>query len=338
MVTAPTASNRIGTEVALGMLRTMLLIRRFEEAMVDLYQRNLIPGFIHPAIGEEAVHAGVQAHLRGVDHVAATHRGHGPAIAKGLDLQGMMAEVLGRRDGLLGGRGGSLHVGDWTQRCLPASPLVGGNIATMTGVALAHRDSGDGGVAVAYFGDGALNRGSCHEAVNLAAIWRLPVVFAVIDNGWAISVPRSYATAGALPDRARAYGIPGEVVDGKDVLACYEGAGNAVARARDGGGPSMLFFDCPRGYGHEEGDAQEYRDRAEYDAARARDPIPAAIATLRAMGVLTDELLTELRQDVESQVSRAVRFGMESPEPDGAEAFKFVRPSQQQDINPGTKS
>lgn len=338
MLTPSVESGRLDADVAVRMLRTMLLIRRFEEAMVHLYQRNLIPGFIHPGIGEEAVHVGVQAHLRDVDHIAATHRGHGQAIAKGVDLQKMMAEVLGRRDGLLGGRGGSLHVGDWTRRCLPASPLVGGNIATMTGVAIAHRDSGDGGVAVAYFGDGALNRGSCHEAVNLAAIWRLPIVFAVIDNGWAISVPRSYATAGDLPDRARAYGIPGEVVDGKDVLACYEAAGEAVTRARDGGGPSMLFFDCPRGYGHEEGDAQDYRDRADYEAARARDPIPLAVTAFRSMGLLTDELLAELRSDVESQVDQAVKFGLASPEPEGTEALKFVRPSQAHDNDPGTAS
>jgi pyruvate dehydrogenase E1 component alpha subunit len=326
-VTAPVESD-LDPGTAARMLRQMLLIRRFEEALVDLYRRNLIPGFIHPAYGEEAVHVGVQAHLRDTDHVAATHRGHGQAIAKGVDLPGLAAEVLGRRDGVLGGRGGSLHVGDWSVNCLPASPLVGGNIATMTGVALAHRDSGDGGIAVAYFGDGALNRGSFHEAVNLAAIWRLPVVYAVIDNGWAISVPRHYSTAGELPDRARAYGLPGVVVDGKDVLACHRAAGEAVRRARDGGGPTVLFFDCPRGYGHEEGDAQDYRDRADYEAARARDPIPAAVSAFQRLGLVDEAALEALREGVEAEVRAAVEFGLASPEPDGAEAFEHVRPSQ----------
>jgi acetoin:2,6-dichlorophenolindophenol oxidoreductase subunit alpha len=314
--------------MAASALRRMLLIRRFEEAMVDLYRRNLIPGFIHPGIGEEAVHAGVQVHLRDTDHVGATHRGHGQALAKGVDPARLMAEVLGRRDGVLGGRGGSLHAGDWSVGCLPASSLVGGHIATMTGTALGHKDNGDDGVAVCYLGDGALNRGSFHEAANLAAIWHLPIVYAVIDNGWAISVPRRSSTAGELVDRARAYGMPGGIVDGKDILACADAAGEAVARAREGGGPAMLFFDCPRGYGHEEGDAQEYRDREEYLAAVARDPIPAAIDAFRSCGLLDEAEVTQLREEVEEVVRRAVEFGLASPEPDPADASRGVRPSQ----------
>jgi pyruvate dehydrogenase E1 component alpha subunit len=316
------------SEIAASMLRQMLLIRRFEEAMVDLYRRNLIPGFIHPGIGEEAVHAGVQAHLRDTDHVGATHRGHGQALAKGVDPAGLMAEILGRRDGILGGRGGSLHAGDWSVGCLPASSLVGGHIATMTGVALGHKDNGDDGVAVCYLGDGALNRGSFHEAANLAAVWRLPIVYAVIDNGWAISVPRCSSTAGNLVDRARAYGMPGQLVDGKDVLACAEAAARAVARAREGGGPSMLFFDCPRGYGHEEGDAQEYRDREDYLAAVARDPIPAAIHAFCSRGLLEEAEVSRLRGETDQVVRRAVEFGLASPEPDPADALRGIRPSQ----------
>jgi acetoin:2,6-dichlorophenolindophenol oxidoreductase subunit alpha len=314
--------------IARSILRQMLLIRRFEEAMIDLYRRNLIPGFIHPGIGEEAVHAGVQAHLRDGDHVGATHRGHGQALAKGVDPAGLMAEVLGRRDGVLGGRGGSLHAGDWAVGCLPASSLVGGHIGTMTGVALGHQEAGDGGVAVCYLGDGALNRGSFHEAANLAALWRLPIVYAVIDNGWAISVPRRLSTAGALVDRARGYGMPGQVVDGKDIRACYDAAGVCVQRARDGAGPSMLFFDCPRGYGHEEGDAQEYRERSEYEAAIARDPVPAAVAAFRSDGLLDQAEIAQLTEEVAEVVRKAVEFGLASPEPDPAEALRLVRPSQ----------
>lgn len=318
----------IDAATATDVLRNMLLIRKFESAMVELYQRNLIPGFIHPAIGEEAVHAGVQANLRPVDHVAATHRGHGQALAKGVDPQRMMAEVLGRRDGLLGGVAGSLHIGDWHNNVLPASPLVGGNIATMTGVGLAHKDAGDGGVAVAYFGDGAANRGSFHEAVNLGAVWKLPVIYAVIDNGWAISVPRATATAGSLVDRAKGYGIPGELVDGKDVGACYLAAGRAISRARAGEGPTLLIFDCPRGYGHEEGDAQDYRPKGDYAAATARDPLTIATDTFLEHGVLTRSDVDQLSAEVDAVVRGAVDFGLASPEPVPEDAFTHVRPSQ----------
>jgi TPP-dependent pyruvate/acetoin dehydrogenase alpha subunit len=313
---------------ATELLRIMLLIRKFESAMVELYQRNLIPGFIHPAIGEEAVHAGVQGNLHPVDHVAATHRGHGQALAKGVDPLRMMAEVLGRRDGLLGGVAGSLHIGDWASNVLPASPLVGGNIATMTGVGLAHKEAGDGGVAVAYFGDGATNRGSFHEAVNLGAIWKLPVVYAVIDNGWAISVPRTASTSGSLVDRAAGYGIPGELVDGKNVTACYAAAGRAVSRARAGDGPTLLVFDCPRGYGHEEGDAQDYRPKQDYAAATARDPLRIATEDFLERDLITQDEVESMTADVDALVRRAVEFGLASPEPAAEDAFAYVRPSQ----------
>lgn len=309
-------------------LRTMVLIRRFEEAMIDLYRRNLIPGFIHPGIGEEAVHVGVCDHLHATDHIIATHRGHGQALAKGADPNSMMAEVLGKKDGLLGGRGGSLHIGDWSVGCLPASPLVGGGIATITGVALAHKMSGDGGVAVGFFGDGALNRGAFHEAANMASAWRLPIVYVCIDNGWAISVPREASTAGELIDRARAYGIVGAYVDGKDIAECFATAGEAIERARQGGGPSMLFFDCPRGYGHEEGDAQEYRDKADFEQARARDPIPLAIGYFTRRGLLKDGDVSGIESDIARIVDRAIEFAMNSALPEAQSAFEGVRPSQ----------
>lgn len=322
------ASPALTADTGQELIRIMILIRQFERAMVELYQRNLIPGFIHPAIGEEAVHAGVQGHLRALDHVAATHRGHGQALAKGVDPNRMMAEVLGRRDGLLGGVGGSLHIGDWAVNCLPASPLVGGNIATMTGVALAHKDARDGGIAVAYFGDGAVNRGSFHEALNLGSLWKLPIVYAVIDNGWAISVPRTASTAGNFLDRAKGYGVCGEVVDGKNLQATYAAAGRAVERARDGSGPTLLVFDCPRGYGHEEGDGQEYRPEEDYRAAVARDPIKLAVTDLTRAGLLSEGRLQEIRGEVDRVVREAVDFGLASPQPDPQAAFDFVRPSQ----------
>lgn len=325
-----TAVKPIDKKAAEEMLRNMHLVNIFEQAMVELYQKNIIPGFIHPAIGEEAVHAGVQAHLRPTDHVGATHRGHGQALVKGVDPNRMMAEVLGRKDGLLGGRGGSLHIGDWDSNVLPASPLVGGSISPMTGVALAHQLDGDGGVAVAYFGDGASNRGSFHEAVNLAGVWKLPVVFALIDNGWAISVAREKSTSGKLVDRAAGYGIAGEQVDGKDIVACYEAAGRAIERARAGEGPTLLVFDCPRGYGHEEGDAQEYRPKDDYKAATDREPIKIATEKFLTEGLLTQTDVDVIVAQVDAVVVEAVKFALESPQPDPSDAFTHVLPSLEQ--------
>jgi pyruvate dehydrogenase E1 component alpha subunit len=309
-------------------LKSMLLIRHLEEAMIELYRRNQIPGFIHPAIGEEAVHAGVIDQLTLADHVIATHRGHGQALVKGVDPARMMAEVLGKRDGVLGGRGGSLHIGDWTVGCLPASPLVGGGLGVMSGLGLAHHLAEDGGVGVCFFGDGALNRGAFHEAVNLASVWKLPVIYACIENGWAISVARAKATAGELSARAHAYGIPGTVIDGKDVFACHQAAGETIARARRGDGPSMLFFDCPRGYGHEEGDNQEYRDKAEYEAAVQRDPIKLAVDRWVDSRVLSAEEIKALRDEVAAVVSDAVEFGLASNPPESTDAFTKIRPSE----------
>jgi acetoin:2,6-dichlorophenolindophenol oxidoreductase subunit alpha len=320
------AETSFTEESAKRIFRTMLLIRRFEEAMIDLYRRNLIPGFIHPGIGEEAVHVGVCDHLRPSDSVVATHRGHGQALAKGVDPDRMMAEVLGRATGVLGGRGGSLHVGDWAVGCLPASPLVGGGIATMTGIAFAHQHAGQGNVAVCFFGDGALNRGAFHEAVNMASIWRLPIVYACIDNGWAISVPRSVSTAGELVDRARAYGMAGAYVDGKDIAECHSAAAEAIQRARAGRGPTVLFFDCPRGYGHEEGDAQEYRDKLDYEQAKDRDPLSIAAKFFAKRGLLSDDRFAELESEVVALVDHAVTFAINSPPPQPDSAFEGVRP------------
>lgn len=307
-------------------LRSMLQIRRVEEAMIDLYRRNLIPGFIHPGVGEEAVHVGVCDHLDERDQIVATHRGHGQALAKGIDPKRMLAEVLGKRDGPLGGKGGSLHVGDWSQGILPASPLVGGGIGTMTGVALAHALNEDSGVAVCFFGDGAVNRGAFHEAVNVASLWKLPIVYACIDNGWAISVPRNMSTAGSYVGRASGYGIPGEVVDGKDVLASRKAAGVAVERARGGDGPTLLFFDCPRGYGHEEGDGQHYRPKEDFEAARERDPVRLATNEFIERGLVDSGQVERITYEVEQEIADAIAFAEQSPLPEPSEAFEHVRP------------
>ena len=330
MTTASTLApeTELDPEDASRLVRTMLLVRRVEEEMIDCYRRNLIPGFIHPAIGEEAVHAGIAIALDERDHVVGSHRNHGVVLARGCEPRRMLAEVLGRRDGLLGGRGGSLHAGDWEIGCLPASPLVGGGIATMTGLGLAHKLANDGGVAVCVFGDGAANRGSYPESLNMAAIWHLPVIYAIVDNNWAISVPRNVSTAGDLVERAAAFGVAAEHVDGKDVAACTDAARRAAARARAGEGPTVLVFDCPRAYGHEEGDSQEYRSKADIEAAVARDPIALATAAFMAAGLMDQEEIEQIRREVDAEVTDAITFALASPHPDPADAFRFVRPSQ----------
>lgn len=300
--------------------------------MIDCYRRNLIPGFIHPAIGEEAIHAAFALHLGLQDHVVGSHRNHGVVLAKGADPRRMLAEVLGKQTGLLGGRGGSLHAGDWAIGCLPSSPLVGGGIATMTGLGLAHKLSGDGGVAVCFFGDGAANRGSYPEALNMAAVWQLPVVYAVIDNGWAISVARDVASGGDLVERGLAYGVPSHRVDGKDVVACERAAGEAVERARAGGGPTVLVFDCPRGYGHEEGDAQEYRAKEDYEFALHRDPLRIATDAFLASRLVTQDELDQIDAEVRAVVSEAVAFALESPLPAPEDAFQHVRPGEAAEV------
>lgn len=331
--TRPASPGSLDAQQARTVVRSMLTTRETELLMIGWYKRNLIPGFIHPAIGEEAVHAGISLALDDRDHIIGSHRNHGVVLARGASPAGMLAEVLGRRDGLLGGRGGSLHAGDPARGCLPASPLVGGGIATMTGIALAHKLAGDGGVGVVVFGDGAANRGSYPEALNMAAIWSLPVIYAVIDNGWAISVARPHASAGDLTARAAAYDVAAERVDGKDVIACVDAAARAVALARSGGGPSVLVFDCPRGYGHEEGDAQEYRDRNEIAAAEARDPVERGIAALIAAGLVTDETVAQLRREVAEEIRVAGEEALASPQPDPGDAFRFVRPGQESPVD-----
>ena len=261
-----------------GLYRTMLTIRLFEQRVSREFRTGEIPGFVHMYIGEEAVAAGVCANLDDSDYVTSTHRGHGHCIAKGCELGPMMAEIYGREDGLCKGRGGSMHIADFSRGMLGANAIVGGGIALATGAGLASSVRGSGQVAVAFFGDGAANQGVLHESLNLAAIWKLPVLYVCENNGFAESTPAAYATS--VPDvasRAVAYGIPGVVADGADVREVYAAAHAAVARARAGEGPTLLEVKTYRHYGHFEGDPDRYRDDEDRRLdARARRPRPAA--------------------------------------------------------------
>jgi pyruvate dehydrogenase E1 component alpha subunit len=311
----------------LALYRTMLTIRLFEQRVAREFRTGEIPGFVHMYIGEEAVAAGVCANLREDDYVTSTHRGHGHCIAKGCDLDRMMAEIYGREDGLCRGRGGSMHIADFSRGMLGANAIVGGGIALATGAGLASSVRGSGQVAVAFFGDGAANQGVLHESLNLAAIWKLPVLYVCENNGFAESTPAAYATS--VPDvasRASAYGIPGVVADGADVLDVYSAAHAAVARARAGEGPTLLEVKTYRFMGHFEGDPDRDRGDEEREATRERDALEALRERLVADGHATEAELDALRAELEEAVSHAVEFARASPFPDPAELERYVYP------------
>jgi TPP-dependent pyruvate/acetoin dehydrogenase alpha subunit len=258
----------------------VLRIRRFEERLQREFHAGNVPGLVHLQIGQEAVAAGVCAALRDGDQVTSTHRPHGHAVARGLPLTPIIAELLGRVDGLCRGWGGSMHLIDVDAGFLGANGIVGASAPLAVGAALSARQRGDGSLATAFFGDGALGQGSLYEAVNLAVIWRLPVVFVCEDNGYADATPAEYAVGGDRSRRLAAFGVPAEVVDGMDVHAVAEAASNAVQRARAGGGPSVLHCETYRYVGHAEGaygyyppDSARYRTDEELEAWRARDPV-----------------------------------------------------------------
>jgi pyruvate dehydrogenase E1 component alpha subunit len=304
----------------------MTTIRLFEQRVAREFRTGEIPGFVHMYVGEEAVAAGVCANLDERDYITSTHRGHGHCIAKGCDLRRMMAEIYGREDGLCKGRGGSMHIADFSRGMLGANAIVGGGIALATGAALAASVRGSGEVAVAFFGDGAANQGVLHESLNLAAIWGLPAVYVCENNGFAESTPAAYATS--VPDvasRAAAYGIPGVIADGADAVAVYEAAREAVRRARAGEGPTLLEVKTYRFMGHFEGDPDRYRDDGDREAARSRDALAALRGRLLAAGAGEAEL-DALAAEVDAEVSEAVAFAKASPFPDPAEIERYVYP------------
>jgi pyruvate dehydrogenase E1 component alpha subunit len=313
------------TELAL--YRTMLTIRLFEQRVAREFRTGEIPGFVHMYIGEEAVAAGVCANLEESDYVTSTHRGHGHCIAKGCDLGPMMAEIYGREDGLCKGRGGSMHIADFSRGMLGANAIVGGGIALATGAGLAASVRGSAQVAVAFFGDGAANQGVLHESLNLAAIWKLPVVYVCENNGFAESTPAAYATSVPnVAERAASYGLPGVTVDGADVLAVYAAAREAVSRARAGDGPTLLEVKTYRFMGHFEGDPDRYRDDDERGTTREQDALSALHDRLLSSGAAAEAELAALREELEQAISGAVEFARASPFPGPAEIERFVYP------------
>ncbi len=320
--------------VRVALYQTMVLSRTYEEAILREYHadkgpgfdigKGLIPGEMHLSAGQEPVAAGVCAHLTTDDAVTATHRPHHLAVAHGVDLRAMTAEIFGRVDGLGRGRGGHMHLFDPATH-FSCSGIIAEGYPPALGQAFAFKRRGSDRIAVAVTGEGAANQGAFHESLNLAARWSLPVVFVVEDNDWGISVPRSVSTAiGSNADRAAAYGIPGERIEDNDVEAVYGAARRAVARARAGQGPSLIEVHTLRMWGHFEGDAQGYRP--DLSEVAEHDPIPRYEQTLRDAGVLDDENVRRIAEDASARVEDAVAFARASdvPDPDTATSYVFA--------------
>lgn len=303
--------------------RSMLRIRRFEEKAIDVFSQGKIPGFIHSYIGEEAIAAGVCGALEPGDYITGTHRGHGHCLAKGMRMDRMFAELYGKATGYNKGKGGSMHISDFGCGVLGCNGIVAGGIGLATGAAWGSKYKKDGRVVACFFGDGASNRGSFHEAVNMASIWSLPIVYVLEANGWAISLSSSDAiNLTDLTERAKAYGIPGVGVDGYDVLAVHEAAEAAVDRARRGEGPTLLVCYAPRMRGHEEGDPQRYRPEEDVEKAKKNDPLPRYRAWILDNEVLDEEALKAIEEQIEAEVEEAVEFADESPYPAPQEALE----------------
>jgi pyruvate dehydrogenase E1 component alpha subunit len=299
------------------MLRQMLTIRRFEERASADYRGGKIYGVVHCYIGEEAVAVGVCSALQRTDRIISTHRGHGHCIAKGADLNRMMAELYGRQTGYCKGKGGSMHIADFEIGMLGANGIVAAGISIITGAGLAAQLEGNGGVAVSFFGDGASNAGPFHECLNIAAIWKLPMIYVCENNLYAAQT--AAAATHALSDvaeRAASYGIPGVVVDGNDVLAVYQATKTAVDRARSGSGPTLIECKTYRWRAHTERPGQpDPRDQAEIEAWKGKDPIALIERRLRAQEELDDTGLQAIEGDVMAALEAAVAFAEASPFP-----------------------
>ena len=316
--------EELNKELLLDLYHTMVRIRLFEERVRDLALKNEIPGFVHVSIGEEASATGVCAALRPTDRITSTHRGHGHLIAKGGRLDGMMAELYGKRTGYCKGKGGSMHIVDFKLGILGANGIVGAGLPIATGSALAAVVTGRDDVTACFFGDGASNEGAFHEALNLAAVWKLPVVFVCENNGFGEFTPAATVTAVRdIAQRAQAYGIPGLIVNGNDVIEVYRYATEAAARARAGEGPTLLECKTYRWEGHVVGEAAflgaaAYREQAEIDEWKKKDPILYFEHVVRDKNLLSEAQITEVHAEATAQVIHAVNEAMKGVPADPA--------------------
>ncbi len=307
---------------------TMFRIRRFEEETFEFYKKGVMAGLAHLYLGEEAIATGVCSALKESDYIGSTHRGHGHLVARGADTAKMMAEILGKDTGYSHGKGGSMHIMALDKGILGANGIVGGEIPIVTGAAYMSKIKGTKQVAVSFFGDSASNQGTFHESINMAAAWKLPCVYVIENNLYGISVDiRDVTNTPDLAVRAKAYDIPGVVVDGMDVCAVYEAAKIAIDRARKGQGPTLLECKTYRWQGHHVGDPATYRQRkskTEKEDWMKRDPIPALKNAALAEKKLTEKEFDAIEAKVEAEIQASVKFALDSPYPPAEDAYKDV--------------
>lgn len=328
-------------EQKLWMYKTMVLIREYEEHLATAYfegklppaiQKGLafdlgagpVPGEMHLSAGQEPAAVGVCAHLKKGDSVWGTHRTHHFAIAHGVDLNRMTAEIYGKVDGLCRGKGGHMHLFDPKAK-FACTGIVGAGIPQAVGAALAAKRRGENWVAIAEFGEGAANQGAFHEALNMAALWQLPVVFVCQDNNYGISTSKARSTSVAsVADRASAYNMPGIAITENDPEAVFSAAGEAIERARNGGGPTLMEAKVFRYYGHYQGDQEGYRPKGEVEALKAQDPIPRLAEKLKREGVLVDDQLADIKSGALTRIDEAFAFARQSEYPAREEAFQHA--------------
>jgi TPP-dependent pyruvate/acetoin dehydrogenase alpha subunit len=316
-----------GGTLWLAAYRSMLRIRLFEEQVNDLYTSAKMPGLAHLYIGEEAVAVGVCSALRDDDYITSTHRGHGHCLAKGASVDRMFAELLGKEAGYCRGKGGSMHIADQEKGNLGANAIVAGSVGIATGAALSAKKRGTDQVAACFFGEGALGQGIVYECMNMAALWKVPVIYVCENNLYNEYTHYLETTAGDIAQRAPAFGIPFHEADGQDVRSVYETAAAAVARARAGDGPSFLLYRTYRQRGHHVGDIDRayYRSKDEEKRwADDRDPLKILAGSLAAEGVVDATALDRLEEEVRTEISEGVRFALEAPYPGPEEVDMHV--------------
>lgn len=316
----------LNKQTFLKMYYQMVLIRYFEEQVDELFARALIHGTCHLYIGEEAIAVGAINALQQNDYITSTHRGHGHCIAKGADIKKTMAEILGKKAGYCKGKGGSMHIADFSTRNLGANGVVGGGFPIAVGAALALKYKRQKAVVLCFFGDGAANTGSFHESLNLAGIWKLPVIFLCENNQYGMSLNVSKACASeTIAQRAQSYGMKGSVVDGNDVLAVFHKVKEAVEAIRAGEGPALIEAQTYRWKGHSKSDRNVYRSKREISFWKTKCPIEKFHHKLiEELQIATEKDLLRIRKDAEKAVEDAVRFAIEAPEPEITEAFTDV--------------
>lgn len=305
--------------------RQMRTIRAFEDRVHEEFSAGNIPGFVHLYAGEEASAVGFCMHLTDVDRIASTHRGHGHCIAKGCDVKAMMAEIFGKKDGLCGGKGGSMHIADLEKGMMGANGIVGGGPPLICGAALTAKTLKTGGVAIPFVGDGGSNQGTTLESYNLAKVWNLPAIFVIEDNGYAESTASSWAVAGSQVGRAAGFGMPGYEVDGHDFFAVHEVAREVIERSRAGGGPSLVHVRFTRYYGHFEGDAMTYRGKDEVARIAAeRDCLKLFRERVLQAALLEPAVFDAIDQEVVEYIDRVTREAKAAPMPSEADLLTDV--------------